>query len=190
MTAKPRKTTTRPLVVETAVPGRPNDHQKKATPTSAKGWKKNGAVLTLPSDNVIRLKNPGILELAHKGLIPNALMSVIMGSIQKGREPRPDEILNDQIDISEMFAMMDNAIIEMAVDPVVLPVPTAGEERDPDALYVDELDEQDKMFIWHWATGGSSNIEQFRSESANLLASIPGQPTVELPAKRAASRKK
>jgi hypothetical protein len=123
------------------------------------------------------------MELAHKGLIPNALMTVIMDAIKRGQEPRPEDILSDKIDITEMFSMMDNAIMQMAVEPVVLPLPVADDggevqDRDKEALYIDEIGEEDKMFIWNWATGGTTDLEQFRNESANLLATIPGQPVV------------
>jgi hypothetical protein len=157
--------------------------QDRRQPTAANKWKKTVDTLTLPSGNIMRVKNPGIMELAHKGLIPNALMTVIMDAIKKGQEPRPEDILSDKVDITEMFSMMDNAIIQMAVEPVVLPVPVADdageiEDRDPEALYVDEIGEEDKMYIWNWATGGTANLEQFRNERTSLLATIPGQPIV------------
>jgi len=194
MTTKPRKSTTRPMQVEKPAPGQRADHQQ---PTSASGWKKSAQTLTLPSGNVMRVKNPGIMELANKGLIPNALMNVILEAIRKGQQPKPEDILTDKIEISDMFEMMDSAILDMAVDPPVwaLPVWTqqdfeegkcpqdevgnvANSKKLDDALYINDISEEDKMFIWNWATGGTTDLTQFRKESASLLASIPGQPVV------------
>lgn len=159
-------------------------------PTSAKAWKKNGATLQLPSGNAMRLKNPGIMELASKGLVPNALMAVIMDAIKKGKEPKPEEIMSENIEINDMFEMMDKAIIEMAQEPEVFPLPEQGEKRDPDAVYIDDIDQEDKMFIWGWATGGTDDVEQFRKERAGLLATLPGQQAVGGTAKRAPARKR
>lgn len=178
-------------------------------PTPAKGWKKPGAVLTLPSGNVLKLKNPGIMAMAHKGLIPNSLMTLIMSSVQKGNEMKAEEIFDSNIDIADMFTMMDSAIMLMAVDPEIHPVPVweeedvtaelcrqdqvgqeALEKRSDDEVYIDDMPEEDKMFIWQWATGGTADVEQFRRESSNMLAGLSGLPDVASPAKRAPARKK
>lgn len=165
--------------------------------TSAKQWKKNTAVLELPSGQFMKCKNPGLTAIAHGGLIPNSLMGVVMDAIKEGREPSPAEILSDQVDMDDMFAMMDKAVIAVAVEPAVLPVPVWDEDdwgkdlctreqigqiaehkRDPEQLYIDEVDGSDKEFIFGWVTGGTTDLEQFRAERANLLATIPGQPAV------------
>jgi hypothetical protein len=164
----------------------PQDHK---TPTPASSWKKSGATLTLPSGNVMRLKNPGIMELAHQGLIPNALMATIMTSVQKGTTPTNENIM-EGLEVQDMFDMMANAIISMAVEPQIFPVPAEGEPRDPELLYIDDMDEQDKLFIWQWATGGTDDVEQFRGESSELLDALSGQQAVAVPAKRAAARKR
>jgi hypothetical protein len=137
----------------------------------------------------MRLKNPGIMELAHQGLIPNGLMSTIMDSVQKGQEPSADSLM-EGVEVQDMFDMMANAIISMAVEPEIHPIPEAGEPRDPELLYIDEMDETDKMFIWQWATGGTDDVEQFRRESNNVLAALPGQQAVAEKPKRAPARKR
>lgn len=162
-------------------------------PTSAKLWKKPAAVLTLPSGNVLRLKNPGIMEMAHNGVIPNSLMSLIMGSVQKGNEMKAEEIFDSNVDFGDLFAMMDSAIMLMAVEPEIHPVPVWEDEdveaercradqvgkiaeakKEDDVVYIDDVNEEDKMFIWQWATGGTADVEQFRRESANSMAALSG----------------
>lgn len=172
MPAKPRKATTRPVTVSKTAVGTPGDH---LAPTPASGWKKSGAVLQLPSGNVMRLKNPGIMELAHQGLIPNSLMSTIMDSIAKGKtDLKPEEMLVN-LEVSDLFDMMSGAIISMAVEPEVHPVPEPGDPRDPELVYIDDISEEDQLFIWQWATGGTTDVEQFRRERASELAALPGR---------------
>lgn len=185
MAQAPRKATTRPKQVTKPAAGVTADHQQ---PTSAKGWKKSGATLVLPSGNVMRLKNPGIMELAHQGLIPNALMATIMESVQKGTEPSAENLM-EGLQVTDMFDMMANAIITMAVEPEVHPLPEEGETRDDELLYIDDIDEVDKLFIWQWATGGTDDVEQFRRESSDMLASLSGLPALEEKPQRVPARK-
>lgn len=166
--------------------GVPSDRQ---APTPVSGWKKAGEMLTLPSGNTIQLKNPGIMGLAKNGVVPNGLMATIMMSIQTGQEPTAEKLM-ENVDVADMFAMMSNAIILMAVDPEVYPTPSEGEERDPALLYIDDISEEDQMFIWQWATGGTADVEQFRRESASSMGALPGLPAVASPTKRAPARRR
>lgn len=169
-----------------AATGRPADHKE---PTPAKAWKKSGALLTLPSGNTLRVKNAGIMDLASKGVIPNSLMATIMESIQKGTEPTAENLM-ENVQVEDMFTMMDSAIINMAVEPEIHPLPEPGESRDDEAVYIDDLDEADKMFIWQWATGGTDDVEQFRRESSDVLAALSGEPTLAPKPKRVSSTRR
>jgi hypothetical protein len=44
------------------------------------------------------------------------------------------------------------------------------EEREEDILYTDDVDMEDKMFIFQFVVGGSKDIESFRSEFGDVLA--------------------
>lgn len=46
-------------------------------------------------------------------------------------------------------------------------------KRDPDKVYADEVDLEDKMFIFQWAVGGTADLARFRQESADLVGNIP-----------------
>jgi len=152
---------------------------KKAS--SAAEFKKAKGPVKLPSGLYMELKRPGLMALAKDGLIPNSLMGIVDAGIKAGKAPEPSEVLGeDGVDIAEMEKMVDNIVCAVAVDPEVSPLidPETGEpwvERDDDVVYIDDIEEMDKMFIFQYVTGGTSNLEQFRQESANLLASVSGQ---------------
>jgi hypothetical protein len=145
----------------------------------------------------MKLKNPGIMSMAHQGLVPNGLMTLIMNSVSKGNEPKAEEIFDADLQIDELFAMIDSAIMMMAVDPEVHPSPVWEEEdveaercrrdqlgkvaeakQEDDKLYIGDITEEDKMFIWQWATGGTTDVEQFRRESGDMLGSLSGLQNV------------
>lgn len=46
------------------------------------------------------------------------------------------------------------------------------EDRDPDAIYTDDVDIEDKMFIFNFACGASSELERFRPEHAGRVAEL------------------
>lgn len=54
--------------------------------------------------------------------------------------------------------------------------------RDPNVLYADIVDMDDKMFIFQWALGGTHDLQQFREEQAKRVESlsdgedVPGAP--------------
>jgi hypothetical protein len=47
--------------------------------------------------------------------------------------------------------------------------PEKESDRDPELLYVDEVDEDDKNFIMSWAFGGTSDLEKFREAKDKLV---------------------
>jgi hypothetical protein len=46
------------------------------------------------------------------------------------------------------------------------------EDRDPDFLYAAEIDYMDKVFIFQYAVGGSADLERFRQQFSELVASV------------------
>jgi hypothetical protein len=63
-------------------------------------------------------------------------------------------------------------------------------KRDPEVLYADQVDMDDKIFVFQWALGGTSDLAQFREEQREALESVPDSKDVVRPAKRAARARK
>ena len=57
--------------------------------------------------------------------------------------------------------------------------------RNPDVLYADEVDMDDKMFIFQFAIGGTADVERFRGEYGERLAGVPDGQAVQHKTKRA-----
>jgi len=144
-------------------------------PTSAAQWKKAsaGVPLEVPSGNTALVRNPGMQVFLRKGLVPNSLMPLVRKGMT-GKEPeiKLDDINEDQLEA--MLDLFDAITCYCVIEPKVLPVPAEGEERDPEALYVDEVDFEDKQFIFQWAVGGTRDLEQFRKEQSNAVERLRG----------------
>lgn len=184
--------------------------KKEKKITSAKDWKKSSGAgdLDLPSGNTCLVRRPGVMTFVQQGLVPNSLMG-IMNKAADGNLPDKDlqkglgEILEDPKKMQDMLQMVDAITLYCVVQPKVYPISKREEIMADDSLtpeeqlnqldnlmFIDEVDEEDKMFIFQWAVGGDRNVDRFRDEQSKLLESLPTSEDVAVPAKRAAGTKK
>lgn len=152
---------------------------------------KKGKVVTLPSGLSMRLSSPGMTAFLQSGMIPNSLMATITEAINKGKQPDMSKVnLEDSEELNSMLHMIDVVTYRCAVEPRVLPIPEDDDERDPDLLYVDELDDYDKLFIFQWATGGTNDVERFRQELDEQVGAVSDGTVISHPTKPPTRAKK
>ena len=128
--------------------------------------KKRAATLTLPSGFVVEVRNPGGMRAFLKdGIIPNSLMPMVQNALAEGKST-PEMSISDvePQTIAEMMEMMDHITVACMVKPRVYDVPDDPDERSDDLLYTDEIEDEDKMFIFNWLTGGTKELEPFRPQ--------------------------
>jgi hypothetical protein len=128
------------------------------------------------------------------GIIPNSLLPIVLRAMKTGTAPNMAQIESDGEKANDMIDLVDNVICRIVVEPRVTPLPPEEDpesskydphfERDEELLYVDEVHPDDKAFLFQWACGGTSDLEQFRKESAELMGSAPGRQSVRPAAKR------
>ena len=166
-----------------------NNTPKKAS--SAADFKKKLEPTELPSGLFIRLSNKSLSGFILSGQVPNSLMTVITGAVstKTGDADLMDEIIADPQRLTELFQIVDSFVCAVCVEPQVLPVPTDGEERDDDQLYVDELEQEDKMYIFSRAMGGTTDLESFRGELASGMDLVQQRENVVKSPKRSTRNK-
>lgn len=146
--------------------------------------------LPLPSGNVCLVRRPGLTELLASGVFPDEILGIIQESMDaavarlEGREPKRTDAdaLNDAIsDPARLRRMMDAFDIATAyavIEPRVLYHRTKDGEfihpadRDPEALYTDDVDDDDKIFIFNFVSGGTSDLSRFREEQSAFMADL------------------
>lgn len=108
------------------------------------------------------------------------------------------DILDDPQKLQDMFAMVDRVALQCVIEPVVLPVPLwtatdfegqlcteemigqqALSKKMADNLYVDDVDFEDKIYIFNFAVGGTADFERFRLGTETLVAA--GQDGAAVP---------
>ena len=151
---------------------------KKRT-TSATAWKKasQATALDVPSGNTCKARRVGLDTFIKKGLIPNSLMPIVQEAM-KGKKTEMDLESVSEEDLIQIMELIDAVTVDVVVEPRVHPVPESVEDRDDGILYVDEVVMEDKMFIFQWTVGGSSDLERFREEQADAVGDLRGSEDV------------
>lgn len=171
--------------------------------SSASDFKSGSYVdLTLPSGKTCAARRVAIEVFIKSGRVPNALLPMMKGALKGQRQSVPNLEDLDVEMISGALEMFDMATIEAVRIPQVHPVPPLNDDgvrynadgtewaRDDDQLYVDEIDAEDKQFIFQWAIGGVTDVAKFRDGAAAQLADLLAGKGVAVPAKRVARAKR
>jgi len=145
---------------------------------------KSSTQITLPSGETVLCKRGGVEVFLRSGKVPNSLMP-LMKSVLTGKkvEDSAKEIEVDDKTIIEMFELFDMICVGVMVSPRCHFVPksedgTEGERKD-DLLYVDEIELEDKQFLFQWAVGGTADVEKFREQSSQYLSSLQSGEEVQ-----------
>jgi len=160
------------------------------TVTDINSWKKKQSKpLELPSGNRARVRGGSMQFFLTAGFIPNSLKSMIQKAISEvdlhgGKSVELDDgsmadILNDEAKLQELMDLYDKVAIYCFQEPKLHPVPPEEEERDEDLLYVDEVDFEDKVFVFNYAVGGTRDLERFREQQNTHVESVRAGAAVE-----------
>ena len=150
------------------------------TPVSQ--WKQKGqpTPLELPSGNTCLVRPVGMDAFIKQGIIPNTLLGLVQKSLKAGTAEEMDDLdeftaeaLEDPEKLQSIFEVADSVTVYCVVEPPVHPVPTDRDAREADLLYVDEIDLDDKLFIFNFAVGGSRDLEAFRQQTAGGVGPVP-----------------
>lgn len=172
----------------------PQDHKKpqpRKKTTSASQWKKTtGHEVEVPSGNTALVRRQGMQTFLKKGVIPNSLMPLVQKAINDGEFDTKEMLESLDLDkLEELIQLYDVIVIECVIEPQVSAIPRddAGNgiplaERDQDKLYVDEVDFEDKQFIFQWVVGGTADVEQFRQQQSAAMDALSASNQVVAPA--------
>lgn len=163
--------------------------------SSVADFKKKDEPIELPSGAFMRLSKKSLAGFIIAGNVPNSLMSVVAGETNKRKgRVNDEELMNNILEqpekLAEMFGMVDSFVIAVALEPRVLPVPEDEADRDDDLLYIDEMEQEDKMYIFMRAMGGTTTLESFRGELAAGVDLVQQREDVVIPPKRSPRSKR
>jgi hypothetical protein len=151
-------------------------------PTSVSSWKKAGHDFAVPSGNVCRVRRRSLDVFLKTGRIPNSLMPWVQKAIQGKAETdiNKEDLSIDQV--KDMMEFIDIVVLDTVLEPKVYPVPPDGEERDPELLYVDEVDFDDKAAIFEFSVKGVGRFKSGYEEPTAAMEPVSGSEDVAMPA--------
>jgi 5,10-methylenetetrahydrofolate reductase len=140
-------------------PSSPQDFKKK---------RKIGELLELPSGLVVKVRSVDLVSLVVSGKIPNSLLQTVQDHLSplEGDKPGVEdgtELAKNMSpeDLAEVFSVMDSLVVAMAMEPQIHPEPENEDDRDETLLYVDEIDGEDKLFMFNWTQQGVKEMTRF-----------------------------
>lgn len=166
--------------------------------SSPQDWKRKvgGKAITnvqLPSGVVVKVKRISIPKLLSEGVFPDTLARLITEKLdgdkkgQKSDDVDVSSLLGNQEQLEALFTAMDKMTLMTVVEPKVLSNvddegnKIADEDRDEEAIYVDEIELDDKVFLFQYSVGGTKELEPFRAELDTAVGSLEDQQGIQSP---------
>lgn len=144
--------------------------------TGAQEWltEAEGRLEELPSGKVVRVIMPGMQAFLEADLIPNELMPIIMGAIQKHQPATTTELQDIQRDPAMLLKLVETTdrIFQYCVTEPKFEMAVAREDRVAGVLYTDMVSTEDKGYVFQIAVGGPRDLAGFRAEQATQLAAL------------------
>lgn len=151
------------------------------------GWKRKKSTfdVQLPSGQLVQVRKLGMKEIVKTGLV-SQLDTFTAQLIPNGtNNPEADagrvilEALKDEKKFEQLEATIDKIISVCVIQPKVMKVPPEGYERNPEAVYIDEIDLDDKMAIFAAVFEGAGDMSDFREGQNRDMAAVEAQPESE-----------
>lgn len=141
--------------------------------TSASEWKtakKQGQVIELPSGKRMRVKRTmSLMVLLKSGQIPNPLAGLVQDMISKG--DKGIDMKNVDLDaLKQLLALADETVLKAAVEPRVQDLPP--DETDDDAISLEDIEPEDRMYIFTFAQGVAADLATFRTVESEVVARL------------------
>lgn len=157
--------------------------------------------LTCPSGQLCQVRRPGAEGLMRLGLLDQTKgltalvdqkhLKRVKGQSEINTTALARDLVKDPAEALKIMGTIDKIVKYVVVQPELqLPfktspdgqdVPLLDNERVQGTIYTDMIEMEDRLFIFHYAVGGSSDLERFRSEFGESLTGLQNGGNISLP---------
>lgn len=143
--------------------------------------------LQVPSGQLCLVRRPGMEGLMKAGVLHNVdtLSSLVnekhLKRVAKGGKAQEIDIaslMDDPKALDDVLMIVDKVICHCVVKPEIHRTPNDVTRRQPGVVYADMVDINDKMFIFNYVVGGSSDLETFRRGLVDAVGGLEAEPGV------------
>lgn len=158
--------------------------------------------VTLPSGQTAHLKRIGLEGVIAQGLLgefdtltdyvgKQHVRRVKGGKTADHETVNAESLMKDPKALAKIVFLIDRATplvvdspkvllhLTFEADGSTLMIPAA--EREPGAIYTDQVPLEDKMYIFNYAIGGTRDLERFRSQVDEAVGHTPDGEDVQRP---------
>ncbi len=164
----------------------PSNSKKSTAPSedkyAAQQWGGSAFIeLEVPSGQLCLVRRPGVEGLINAGVLQSldSLSAIVYTEhVEKNNGKRPPkqrdikDIVSDEAAMISLIHTLDKITCYVVVKPEVQMTPNDITNRKDGVVYADMIDIGDKMFIMNFAIGGTRDLERFREEYNESLASL------------------
>ena len=165
--------------------------------------------LELPSGNTALVKRPGLPQMLASKLFPDSLTAIAQKAVDSGKgraasskttDKMLASVMADESKLADLFDTFDKAAAMVVQEPICMYHMQKGEDGkmvsmseedritaavaknlDPDdVIWTDEVDLEDKMFIFQFCVGGTADLESFREQLSESVESLERGKDVEV----------
>ena len=136
-----------------------------------------GFDLEMPSGQLALVRRPGVQGLINAGILHSMdqLTPIVDNLITQAEGKKvadAKKIAENPEAVASMLHVIDKLVCYVVLKPEVHMTPNDRTSRKDGVVYADMVDLDDKMFIFNFAVGGSSDIARFREESALAVGNL------------------
>lgn len=156
---------------------RPDTELQVTSPSAWKTPEAAGDLLELPSGNVVRCIRPGMQGFIEIGIVPNPLLPIVDQSLKEHKLMTVDEIIDDQSTLLAAAEFTDNVVMHCVTSPKIYPTPDVEKDEpwEEGRLYLSQVTEEDKVFIFQFSVGGTRSVQRFRESQAADVATLAAE---------------
>lgn len=156
--------------------------------------------LKFPSGQLAQVRRPGVPQLVAMGILDSAdsLGALIaqkhIKRVRGSAQVDAASLLKDPANLLTIMQLVDRITAYMIIQPKVENVAIEFEddegkkkwrnrtedEREEGVVYTDAIEITDRMFLFQFAVGGSTDLATFRERFATALGSMEAQPDVQV----------
>lgn len=152
------------------------------TPTAWKKKEEETFDIELPSGQIILAKKLGMKEIIKTGMVAqlDTFTAQLLPDGTSSPEKDANRVILDAIKDEKKFEQLEQTINKVVLvcvlQPKVLPIPPEGYDRNPEAVYIDDISLDDKMYIFSIVFEGNGDMSQFREGQGGDMAAVEAKP--------------
>jgi hypothetical protein len=172
--ATPRRAPAKRAVAPAKAPG-----QRQALPAPSEApyaptaWQAGSNLYdhVVPSGQRCQLKKLELPELMKAGLLDtlnglSAIVDMDVVKVAKGLPPAAMKAMMDNAGaLEKMLLLIDQIVVMCVKQPPIAPLPADGEPRVPGLIYIDDVDQSDRIDIFNTVMEGVGDLAAFREVS-------------------------